>query len=445
MGFDTIPNAMPNAAGKPEVSTIPYHTPCMKRLAYLTSQYPATSHTFIRREVQKLRDVGLNVDTFSIRRPSEGELEADVDRRESEATWYVLPPKPAQLLRAHAKALFMRPGRYLGTLRQALLHRVPGTKAALWSIFHFGEAIALAHELERRNIGHLHNHFANSGANVGVLASRFLGIDWSLTLHGISEFDYPAGLLLAEKIAAAKFVACVSHFARAQAMRLVDVGFWDKLVVVRCGLDLERFRAAKSTSVIPPNKRACRLVSVGRLSSEKGQAGLLCALAKVARERDVELRLVGDGPERKELEALTTRLGLDERVTFVGRVPSGHVAAELLQADAFIMSSFMEGLPVVLIEALAMSVPVIAPFVAGIPELVEHGVSGLLFPASDWNALAAMIERLIGDPQASERMAEEGRRRVEAEFELSTAVAPLIRLFREEEARPESALEHGQV
>ena len=119
----------------------------MKRLAYLTSQYTATSHTFIRREVQKLREVGLNVDTFSIRQPSEDELKADVDRRESEATWYVLPPKPAQLLRAHAKALLMRPGRYVDTLRQALHHRVPGAKAALGSVFHFGEAIALAHEL----------------------------------------------------------------------------------------------------------------------------------------------------------------------------------------------------------------------------------------------------------------------------------------------------------
>jgi len=417
----------------------------MKRLAYLTSKYPAASHVFIRREVQKLREVGLNVDTFSIRQPSEDELKADVDRRESEATWYVLPPKPAQLLRAHAKALLMRPGRYVDTLRQALHHRVPGAKAALWSILHFVEAISLAHELERRSIEHLHNHFANSGANVGFLASRFLGIDWSLTLHGISEFDYPAGPLVAEKIAAAKFVACVSHFGRAQAMRLVDVGFWDKLMVVRCGIDLERFRAATPTSFIPPKEHACRLVSVGRLSPEKGQAGLLCAFAKVARERDVELRLAGDGPERKQLEALTARLGLDERVTFVGRVPSCHVAAELLQADIFIVSSFMEGLPVVLIEALAMGVPVIAPYIAGIPELVEHGVSGLLFPASDWNALAAMVKRLIDDPQARERMAEEGRRRVEAEFELSTAVAPLIRRFREEEAGPEKSSEPAQV
>jgi len=402
----------------------------MKRLAYLTSQYPAASHTFIRREVQQLRDRGVDVDTFSIREPSEGERKADVDRQEWESTWYVLPPKPATLLRAHARAISRRPKRYVQTLRQALEHRVPGAKAAVWSVFHFAEAIALADELDRRGVEHLHNHFANSGANVGYLATRFLGIDWSLTLHGISEFDYPAGLLLAEKIVAADFVACVTHFGRAQAMRLVDPEQWDKMIVARCGLDLDGFRKAPKNALIPPKKRRHRLVCVGRLSAEKGHAGLLRAFAKMAREQDAELRLVGDGPEREHLEGLVTRLGIGDRVAFVGRVPSAHVAAELLQADAFVMSSFMEGLPVVLMEALAMSVPVIAPCVAGIPELVEHDVSGLLFAASDWDALARMMTRMLEDPEARVRLAEEGRRRVEEEFDIAVAVEPLLERLR---------------
>lgn len=398
-----------------------------RKLAYLVSQYPATSHTFIRREIQALRDAGVSVDTFSIRPPGEAERQAPVDRREFERTHYVLPPKVGRLLRAHVGALRKRPGAYLRTLREATRHRVPGAKAAVWSLFHFAEAIALADELDARGVDHLHNHFANSGANVGFLATRFLGIDWSLTLHGISEFDYPAGPLLPEKIVHAAFVACVTHFGRAQAMRMVDPEHWSKLFVARCGLDLGDLERGATSAPVPPKRRALRLVSVGRLSPEKGLAGLLGAFAAV--EADVELRIIGDGPERDALEAEVMALGLGERVTFVGRLPSAGVIAELLYADAFAMASFMEGLPVVLMEALAMGVPVIAPRVAGIPELVEDDVSGLLFAPGHWRELTARLERLLGDGALRQRLAAEGKRRVEAEFDIHRAVRPLLERF----------------
>lgn len=398
-----------------------------RKLAYLVSQYPATSHTFIRREVQALREAGVSVDTFSIRPPSEAERQAGVDRREYEKTHYVLPPKIGRILKAHASALRKRPGAYLRTLRDATRHRVPGAKAAAWSLFHFAEAIALADELDARGVDHLHNHFANSGANVGFLATRFLGIDWSLTLHGISEFDYPAGPLLAEKITSAAFVACVTHFGRAQAMRMVDPKHWEKLFVARCGLDLGALEQGATSTPVPPKKRALRLVTVGRLSPEKGLAGLLEAFAAV--DADAELRIIGDGPERDALEAKAVSLGLADRVVFVGRLPSSGVIAELLYADAFAMASFMEGLPVVLMEALAMEVPVIAPRVAGIPELVEDDASGLLFAPGHWKELTERLERLLGDADLRRRLATEGKRRVEAEFDIHRAVRPLLERF----------------
>ncbi len=391
------------------------------------SQYPATSHTFIRREIEALREAGAQVDTFSIRPPSEAERSARVDREEFERTHYVLPPKPLSLLRAHAKQFRKRPRAYLETLREATRHRVPGVKASMWSLFHFAEAVGLADELERRGVDHLHNHFANSGANVGLLASRLLGLEWSLTLHGISEFDYPAGNLLAEKITAASFVACVTYFGRAQAMRLVDPVHWDKLFVARCGLDLQGITQVEASAPVPAKRRALRVVSVGRISPEKGHVGLVQAFAEVvAGGVDAELRLVGDGPTRGVVEAEVTRLGLGDRVSFAGRVPSGQVIAELLHADAFAMSSFMEGLPVVIMEALAMGVPVVAPVIAGIPELVVHGESGLLFPASDWSALGRELSKLLSDPALGKRLATEGRRRVEAEFDIHHAIAPLM-------------------
>jgi hypothetical protein len=207
------------------------------RIAYLVSQYPAASHTFIRREVTGLRARGFDVETFSIRPPTGVSKLADVDQREAQTTWYVLPASAARLARSHTRALLKRPAAYVSTLRRALGHRVPGVRALLWAAFHFAESIELAQEIERRGVDHLHNHFANSGANVGLLAAHFLRLNWSLTLHGTSEFDYPAGMLLADKIEAARFVACVTHFGRAQAMRIVDPKHWHKFVIVRAGIE----------------------------------------------------------------------------------------------------------------------------------------------------------------------------------------------------------------
>ena len=398
-----------------------------RKVAYLVSRYPATSHTFIRREVEALRQAGVAVDTFSVRTPSLEERESDAD--EHARTHYLLPAQPWSLLRAHGRAALRHPSRYATTLREALSHRVPGSKAALWSLFHFAEAIGLADELERRGVDHLHNHFANSGANVGYLASRFLGIDWSLTLHGISEFDYPAGPLLAEKITAASFVACATHFGRAQAMRLVESEQWDKLFVTRCGLDFDWLQQGATSAPVPAKRRALRVLSVGRLSAEKGVAGLIEAFAKTS--ADAELRIVGDGPEREPLERKVRSVGLESRVTFAGRVPAATVIAELLYADVFAMSSFMEGLPVVIMEALAMGVPVVAPRVAGIPELVVDDVSGLLFAPARWDELAAALDRLLADGELRRRLAAEGKRRVAEEFDVHRAIAPLLDRFRD--------------
>ena len=216
------------------------------RLAYLTSQYPATSHTFISREVAALRTLGLRLDTFSIRPPSALELKDEAVADESRDTFTVLKQPATTFIAAHAATLASWPLAYFRTFGLALRHRPPGLRGLGLSLAHFAEAILLARALKRRGITRLHNHFANSGATVGLLATRLLGLPWSFTMHGISETDYPAGLLLGRKIEAADFVACVSFFGRAQAMRLVDPEQWPKLHVVRCGLPME-FRTAKPT------------------------------------------------------------------------------------------------------------------------------------------------------------------------------------------------------
>jgi glycosyltransferase involved in cell wall biosynthesis len=394
------------------------------RVAYLTSQYPATSHTFISREVAAVREVGVEVETFSIRPPSDAELEDPALCEEAERTFTLLRQPLMSFFSAQLGLLFTRPGRYFTTLGCAFGHRVPGLRGIVMSPIYFAEAVVLARELKRREIDRLHNHFANAGAIVGYLAARLLDLPWSFTMHGISETDYPAGLLLGKKIDAAKFVACVSYFGRAQAMRLVWPDQWKKLHVVRCGLPLARMpdRAAKLSSI--------RIICVGRLSPEKGQAGLLQAFAEVSASReDVDLMFVGDGPEGEVLRSQAKALGIADKVTFTGRLGEKVTLDQIAASDILVLSSFMEGLPIVLMEAMAMGTVVVASRVAGIPELVEDGQSGLLFTPSNWDELAGCIRRLLDDRALGQTLASNAREAVAADFDVRNSASQLLALF----------------
>ncbi len=393
-------------------------------IAYLASQYPATSHTFIRREVTALRDAGVPIRTFSVRAPLADELKADSDRREAEQTYTLLTQPLTAFLRAHLGELARSPMTYVKTFALALRHRAPGLRAGLLSVAHFGEAILLARELRRGGISHLHNHFANSGASVGLLAARQAGIGWSFTIHGVSEFDYPAGLTLADKIVAADFVACVSYFGRAQAERLTNPDQWAKLRIVRCGLELDRLPARKDRDDVE-----VQIIAVGRLSPEKGFSGLLEAFARLPAGNRARLILVGDGPLRAELDAQVATLGIGERVTFLGRLPEAETLSAIADSDLLVLSSFMEGLPIVLMEALALGKPVIASQVAGIPELVRDGETGLLFAPSDWDGLARALERLVGDRALRQAMGARGPAVMAREFDIAQSATALRDLF----------------
>jgi colanic acid/amylovoran biosynthesis glycosyltransferase len=395
------------------------------RIAYLVSQYPAASHTFIRREIHALRARGASIDTFSIREPSPNERVSAADRAEFDATFYVLPFNVPRLFASHTSALATKPLKYLQTLGLAVKHRVPGVKAFVWSLAHFAEAIVIARELDKRKIEHVHNHFANSGANVGFLATRFLGLPWSMTLHGISETDYPSGNLLPAKLEAANFAVCISHYTKSQAMRVVSPKHWPKFLLVHCGLDLSVLPARSTAS-----RARLRVMCVGRLSPEKGHYGLLEGFAAArARGHDAELVIVGDGPDHVGLEKRIAELGLESSVTLRGRLAEPDTLAEIAGSDMLVLASFMEGLPVVLMEAMALGLPVIAPRVAGVPELVEDGVHGLLFAPSAWLELAECLHKLLSDAGLRARLSQSNRAKIEAEFEISKAVLPLEERF----------------
>ncbi len=401
------------------------------KVACLVSEYPAVSHTFIRLEVLALRKRGLQMHTFSIRPPAHRGWMSSDDVNEHESTFYILPPPKVRLLANHLRACFMRPLRYLATARLALRHRPPGARGLVYSVFYFAEAILLADELEKRGINHVHNHFGNSAATVGLLAAQFLGLHWSFTVHGISEFDYPAGLLLGDKIRAARFVACVSQFGRAQAQRYVDTKEWTKLFISRCGID---------PSALPPpspqrDSDELRVIAVGRMSREKAFPGLIEAFAAVAKQGlKVRLDLIGDGAERASIERMISSSGLGDRCKVLGFLPSPEVLREISKSDILVMSSLMEGLPVVIMEALALKVAVVAPRVAGIPELVEHERTGLLYTVGDWEELSQCLMRLLRDDALRHEVAQRGHQRVLEQHAIDRAVVPIFEKLLEESA-----------
>lgn len=388
----------------------------MSRIAYLVSDYYAPSHTFVRREIAALRASGIDVDVFSVRGGGATDMSAES----------LLGRSPGAYIAALVWALFTRPLGFLASWSLAVRHRGPGIKALVWSQFHFIEAMMLARLLHRSGAARLHNHFANSGATVGLIASRLAKLPWSLTLHGISETEYPAGLLLAEKLEKASFVACASYFMRAQAMRVVDPSHWHKMTIVRCGIDMTALPVPTPSSDAGP----ARVVCVGRLSPEKGYFGLFDALAAIA-EDDGEFRLVivGDGPQMEAVQSRAVELGLVDHIRFAGALPEAETLGEIARADVLVLPSLMEGLPVVLMEAMAMGRPVLASRVAGIPELVEEKRSGYLFTPSDWGDLARRLAALLSCRADWQDMGRVGRAKIEEEFKIELSASRMARLF----------------
>ncbi len=395
-------------------------------IAYLTGEYPRATDTFIQREVAALRALGLGVETCSIRRTGAAHLVGPEQRAEAAATFYTLAAakNPLRLIRAHLGWLVRAPGRYFGAIGLAVRTAPGGVWAKIYQAIYFAEAGMLAEHLRQINAAHLHNHIATAAGNVAMLAAQMAGIPFSFTLHGPDIFYEPHRWRLDVKIARADFVACISNFARAQAMHFSARTHWHKLHIIHCGVNPALYETGKRR----PGKR---LLFVGRLAAVKGLPVLFEALAEVAKTHaDTHLTLIGDGPERAALEAEAVRLGLAQRVSFVGYKSQDEVAKYLHEADLFVLPSFAEGVPVVLMEALASGLPVIATTVGGVGELVEHSKSGLLLPPGDEVALAAALAELLEDPARRAAMGQVGAAKVAAGFDSGKEAAKLAVLFR---------------
>jgi glycosyltransferase involved in cell wall biosynthesis len=399
------------------------------RVAYLVARYPAVSQTFVLGEVLGVRRNGLEVHTFAIRRAPPEEVLSTADREAFESTYSILPVRPWHLVRAHARALLRDPRAYVSALWGALRLGGLDLRALLWQLFYFGEAMVVWDQCDRRSVHHLHVHFPNVAADVAMIVSRYGGDAWSfsLTLHGPTELYDVVAHHLAEKVRQARFAICISHYMRSQLMTLVGREHWPMLHVLRCGVDTERF----SPSPARPEGATSTVLAVGRLDARKGHAFLVEALARLAEKgTDARVVIVGEGPERPALERLARDLGVGDRLSLPGAVGQDEITSWFADADIFCLPSLAEGVPIVLMEAMACGLPVVAPRIMGIPELVEDGRSGSLVTAGRADELATALARQLADPEARRRMGAAGRERVLAEFEVGECTRRVAELMK---------------
>jgi glycosyltransferase involved in cell wall biosynthesis len=302
------------------------------------------------------------------------------------------------------------------------------------NLMYWTEALMLGQWMKRQGLRHLHVHLASQAASVGLFVHTVFGFGYSLTVHGPDEFYDAERQMLTQKIEAAGFLCCISSFARSQLMKLSPCEHWQKFVVSPLGVDPEIFAPQPRQTT----DGAFEILCVGRLIPAKGQHILIDALDRLVQierlaqqGRQVRLRLVGNGPDEASLREHAARGAARERIVFEGAINQDRIREFYAAADAFCLPSFAEGLPVALMEAMAMELPCVTTQIAGVPELIRDGVDGLLVPPSDVEALAKALARLMDDAELRRGIARNGRARIMADYDLRCSVERLAGIFTE--------------
>lgn len=397
------------------------------KIAYFINQYPKVSHSFIRREILALERQGFDILRIALR-GWDGELVDAEDQQERARTRYVLQEGFPVLLLAVLRTLLTAPGRFFSAFALALRMGRGADRPLPYHLVYLAEACRMLPWLKSFGATHVHAHFGTNSAEVVMLIRALGGPPYSFTAHGPDEFDKPQFLGIGEKIRRSAFVVAISSYGRSQLFRWVEHAHWPKIRVVHCGLE----PSFHDVAPVPP-PAAARLVCVGRLCEQKGQLLLVEAAARLAGKGiRLELVLAGDGEMRSEVEALIAKHGLGKQVRITGWISSERVREEILAARGLVLPSFAEGLPVVIMEAMALRRPVLTTYVAGIPELVIPGENGWLFPAGDVDALAAAMEDFLSRSADELRvMGEAAHARVLERHSIDIEAAKLAGLFRQ--------------
>lgn len=399
------------------------------RLAYITQTYPSLTTTFIYREVLALERRGFHIATFAIWKPNKDKLSPE-SRPLVDATRYVFPPHWGGLFTAHLHYLLTRPRKYMGTAWFVLTRPGESWAKRKRTLGHFMEAIYLAREMEQRGVRHIHAHFTINAASIALMIARLLGITFSFTAHNIFFTDR---LLLADKLREARFVVAISEFTRQYLIRLAPgQQVAPKIHIVHCGLSPADFA--------PPAERPANpaplLLFVAQMAERKG-APYLIEACRILRDRGIQFHcvLVGGGPQFATVQTLAARYNLVDCVELTGSFFQERIKPYLARADVFVLPCItaadgdMDGVPVSLMEAMAMEIATVSTTVSGIPELIQDGGNGLLVPEKNAEALADALQRLIEDPALRRRLGQAGRQQIIRAFDVDANTEQLAALF----------------
>ncbi len=399
-----------------------------RSIAYLVSQYPMLSMIFILREVVQLRELGFKIDVASINLPDRSpEGLTELESEEANRAYCIKQHGLTGAIKAHVQMLLTNGAGYLRGARLILQLGGVDLRRLSFNGVYFTEALMVASWMKLNGHRHLHVHLGSQAATVGMYVHHILGSGLSITVHGPDEFYDVQGQYLAQKVAAADFVCCISHFARSQLMKCSPYAHWSKLVVSRLGVDPQLFAPHRRRFATP---EVFEILCIGRLTPAKGQHLLIDAIDRLVQQGwRVRLRLVGGGADEASLKRRAAEIENPHAILFEGAVNQNGIRALYAKADLFCIASFAEGIPVVLMEAMAMGVPCVTTRIAGISELVRDGVDGLLVSPSDLDGLVEALAKLMSDDILRERIAESGRARVLEQYDLRKNVETLASIF----------------
>jgi colanic acid/amylovoran biosynthesis glycosyltransferase len=401
------------------------------------SRFPAVTETFILRELVELERQGARIELAPLLRDQVSVLHPDAalwDRRA-----HYTPFLDAAIARANLSMLWRAPRRYLGTLARLLRSSLGSANALVGLIGIFPKAVYLGRLLRRCGVGHVHAHYATHPAAAAYVIAHVRADDepelpYSVTVHAHDLFVTQSGLAL--KLGGARFVRCISRFNADFLLRVLAARGErierERICVLHCGIHPERY-VHRPRAGVPGRERPARLLCIASHRPYKGLSVLIEAVS-LLRGRGVEVscELIGEGVLRPQLEAQIRASGLDAHVRLVGTKSELEVAHALAESDVFVLPSVvapdgqMEGIPIVLMEALAAGLPTISTSLSGIPELVIDQKTGFLVAPGDAAALAGAVERALADYPAAQRLAENGRELVRREYELGAIVRSLL-------------------
>jgi len=397
----------------------------LNRIGYLCSEFPALSHTFISREITILSQNGFEILTASINPSKNIEKMGPLDQAYAKNTYCIKGTSKHRIVATLARYLFNLP-RFISVLGYAIrLTAFSGPRNPVKTAGYFMEAVLLHAWAGRNGIQHVHVHFANPAATVALIATKFRGLEFSMSVHGPDEFYDTQQNNLREKIDAAVFIRCIGYYCQSQLMRLSPMAQWRKFHIVRCGIFKDEF-VRRPMRTGPAKNILC----VGRLCPSKGQAILIEAAGRLhAKGLDLHILLLGGGEDLESIRAMVQERELGDIITVDGPVGHARVKEELAACDIFVLPSFAEGIPVALMEAMACGIPVVSTETMGIPELIEHGVSGILTQPSNVEHLSNVIEAFLTGKIDTERIILKAIEKVQLEYDVDANTKALGKIF----------------